>query len=668
MSEESALSTLLQEILQAHLVSSPNDSSDHESAKARLAQERQRPRRDSRFTKVLCYEKLILVLALVLLPLGQHFRGRREFSIVWLERSIDTVMGVGFIRFHCNYLYYLVLTRLLFTKLYLRFIVSQAEIMKKLASGDDFPDYKTVNATLERADDGGPEGVEARKQIAVWKMQITDSQDTSDLAVFNDVFYQIDAHAEEAFAHVRSDIGEKTDAYLGALDDYRHDVVKLLRTKWLEGSDDAIEANDVMRRYDRITARIAVWLSPQDDASNAPIPLLSGWLLDYAWASFNAVKEGVTEICRWFEPLLDYYPCVHGSGHEMDDKSEVMLYNVVNHVIRISAPDADIQLCHFLWERRNTLIFYLHNTMTTISEKETQQDRPKDRTQIDDAFSKLPADEERAFKNLVVSMKRKDVSRGGLLYSWVEAAYAMRVTKWNWQSKALKNSKRDIEPLVKAVLLELRKVRKYRALILEDSIIASLRKQLEDALVPMMEPNFRLHSKPVTSKTWQWWDGLEIPKDITPITSANIDETFKSKLQQIQLCNTLKQRDQNAVKELVAYVEHMACAQATTTHNSALESKVTEALNALVDAIKSNSTRLHNCTVAGHPESSCDVRVADQVDTNATPDAAPQIAGPSLKRPRAPTVSGSPDARKEKRSRSSYSRKHAISDDGDLFL
>ncbi|KAG1867083.1 hypothetical protein C8R48DRAFT_143755 [Suillus tomentosus] len=626
MSEESGLSAILEGILQAHL-SSPNDSS-YESAKAKLAQERSGIGRNSRLVKILSYEKLILVLSLVLLPLGRHFRERREFSVVWLEKSIETAMG-----------------------LYLRFIVSQTDTMKKLASDDDFPDYKTVNATLEQADDDGPEGAEAQRQIGLWRMQITNSQDISDLAVFDDVFDKIDTCAEEVFSTcIHTDIGEKTNAYLGALKRYRHKITTILRKKWLEESNDAIEANDVMRRYDKITARIAVWLSPQDDARNAPIPLLSAWLLEYAWSSLSVVKEGVIEICRWFEPLLEYYPALHAKSHEMDDKSEVMIHNVVNHVVRIYAPDADVQLCHFLWERRNSLILHLHNAMSTISQKETQQDRPKDMVQVNIAFDKLPGDEKRVFEQLLLSMK--NISKGNSRFSQGRGTYAMCVTKWRWRDKTLKNAKRDIEPLVKAVLLELRKAREYRTVILADSIIAGLRKQLEHILVQMMKPNshFRLSDKFATSTMWQWWDDIEIPKGVTPIMSANIDEAFKSKLQQIQL----EQRDQDAIKELVTYVKHMACAQATTEKDSALNSEVAKTLDALVHALKSNSTRLHDCDMAMDPDLSCDVRVAVPFKIPKTKDQihATILEPASSKRHRSTTVSESPGAMK-KRARSS---------------
>ncbi|KAG0701154.1 hypothetical protein DFH29DRAFT_928138, partial [Suillus ampliporus] len=557
MSEESALSAILEEILQAHQ-SSPDDSS-YESAKAQLHVERRSPGRSkySRLVKVLVYEKLVLVLALVLLPLGPHFSGRREFSINWLGRSIDTVMG-----------------------LYLRFVVSQAGIMKKLASDDDFPDYETVNNTLERACDDGPGSAEAREQIGLWKKQIANSQDTSDLTVFNRVFRKIDVHANEAFAQLPCDVvGEKTDAYMCALDDYCHNVVTSLRAEWLKGSNDPTELSDVMRRYDRIIARIAIWLSPQDDARDAPIPLLSAWLLDYAWSSLDGVKEGVIEICRWFEPLLDYYPSLHAHSHVMDDKSEVMIYNVINSV-RIIAPDADVQLSRFLWDNRNTSLLYLHNTMSSISERERQQDRPRDREQINDAFDKLPAHE-----------KERNAWKRDLRHNEVTGAYAI-------------TPKRDLEPCVKAILLELHKAGTYRTAILADSFAAGLRKQLQDLLVHMTNPIYaELLGDRMESQVWQWWDGIEIeiPEDITPVTSANGDENFRLELRRTQLRDKLEQQDQDTIKEIVKYITQMSCAKSTPVKDSPLSSEVAEALNALINALELSSTRLRNRIIADDP-------------------------------------------------------------------
>lgn len=102
----------------------------------------------------------------------------------------------------------------------------------------------------------------------------------------------------------------------------------------------------------------------------------------------------------------------------------------------------------------------------------------------------------------------------------------------------------------------------------------------------------------------------------------------------------------------------MACAQATTEKDSALNSEVAKTLNALVHALKSNSTRLHNCSMAMDPDLSCDVRVAVQFKIPQTEDQIhattlePQISGPSSKRHRSTTISESPGAMK-KRARSS---------------
>lgn len=188
-----------------------------------------------------------------------------------------------------------------------------------------------------------------------------------------------------------------------------------------------------------------------------------------------------------------------------------------------------------------------------------------------------------------------------------------------------------------------------------------------------MDPGYRFGGK-LMIDTWQWWDGIEIPKDITPVTSAHIDETSKSKLQQIQQHNQLAQRDQDAITGLVAYVEHMACARATTTKDSALNAEVAKTLNALVYALQSNSTQLQNSSMAECPDQSFDVRAVvhleisktkdQQVDANNTLE--PHISSPS-KRQRSFTVSGS-SGPMNKRVCSSPFRNSAISDDEDIVV
>lgn len=75
-------------------------------ARARLADELLHPDRskNTRLTRVLHYERLVLCLVADLLPLGDHFRRRSEFKASWLARNIEVQMGVC--QFHSYILLY----------------------------------------------------------------------------------------------------------------------------------------------------------------------------------------------------------------------------------------------------------------------------------------------------------------------------------------------------------------------------------------------------------------------------------------------------------------------------------------------------------------------------------------------------------------------------------
>ena len=66
-------------------------------AKARLAQEMQQPDRvmNTKVTRVLNMQRLVLCLVGDLLPLGEHYQHRVEFQATWLSNNIGVVMGVS---------------------------------------------------------------------------------------------------------------------------------------------------------------------------------------------------------------------------------------------------------------------------------------------------------------------------------------------------------------------------------------------------------------------------------------------------------------------------------------------------------------------------------------------------------------------------------------------
>jgi hypothetical protein len=78
------------------------DEKGEVGAKARLATELMQPDRskNTRLTKVLHFERLMLCLVEDLLPLGDHFRRRSEFKAAWLARNIDVHMGVSLFHSH----------------------------------------------------------------------------------------------------------------------------------------------------------------------------------------------------------------------------------------------------------------------------------------------------------------------------------------------------------------------------------------------------------------------------------------------------------------------------------------------------------------------------------------------------------------------------------------
>ncbi|KAG2045766.1 hypothetical protein BDR06DRAFT_351950 [Suillus hirtellus] len=150
-------------------------AAQHELQLQRDNTERQK---NTRLTKILSYEKLVLTLALDLLPLGSHFRRRREFRITWLARSIDVVMGmfIQFIQFHTH-------------------------ILRLLASNDTFPDYATAVAKLEE-----------------WRQMIYDGLANPDTTIFNDVFDDMSIQVNEQFQNVHfKDVGTKQAAFQMAL-------------------------------------------------------------------------------------------------------------------------------------------------------------------------------------------------------------------------------------------------------------------------------------------------------------------------------------------------------------------------------------------------------------------------------------------------------------------
>ncbi|KAG1758536.1 hypothetical protein EDD22DRAFT_956775 [Suillus occidentalis] len=570
---EEVLSKILRSVRKAY-----NDAPEHERVATALHElwiqrdntERQK---NARLTKVLSYDLLILALALHLLPLGPHFRRRKEFQITWLAKSIDVVMGM-----------------------FIQFIMFHSHILNLLASSDDFPDYATVNNVISVASSDGTGRNASIEQLAAWRAQIYDSKANTEVTIFNDAFEDVSVFVQEEFRNIPlKNVGTKDPQYINSLDNYSHFLVSKLRSKWRLATIKPSQWNGITRFHDRVVARIAVWLTPEDFVQEAPLPLLCGHLLDIAWTSLTSNIAAFEEVSGWFEPLLLHYRMLHRNSHAMDDKSQVMFTNLRNES-RISERET-IEEAVFtcLWALRGTLVLRLQNNLTTMSARKSKRKPFKDRKEVDEAFAQLGSDAQDNLQKLHTLMLARK-GRGRDLTSEpqdVPGILAMHVTSWDWHIRISKNGKRDTEPLIKAVLLDLAKIRTRREGLFKDPMVAGLRTILEGVIakhtraVNTSEESGQI----VKRKRWLWYDGAKIPPNVTPTVETVLTADCHAIHARMQSCQDMEGNDRVAIMKLVEYVERMSIAKATSSH-SLVAANVVRGLKHLIRELEINSTRL----------------------------------------------------------------------------
>ncbi|KAG2031386.1 hypothetical protein BDR03DRAFT_986444 [Suillus americanus] len=553
----------------------------------RLQRDNTERQKNARLTKVLSYEKLVLTLALDLLPLGSHFRRRKEFQITWLARSIDVVMG-----FHSH-------------------------ILHLLASDDIFPDYATVSKTIATAYDEGSGHDEAVKKLEEWRQMIYDSTVSPDATIFNDVFDDISTHVSEQFRNVPlKDVGTKAPNYTTSLDNYSNYLVRKLRSKWHLSRTKPSQWNAIAQFHDRVTARIAVWLTPKDGVQEAPFPLLCGHVLDIAWSILTSNSAALEEVSGWFEPLLLHYRTLHRHSHLMDDKTEVMFTNLRNdpRVLEFEKIEEAVFTC--LWALRTTMVLRLQNKLTTTVARSQQSQPFKDRKEVDENFERLGSAGKNDLKKLRNMMALRK-GRGRDLTTEpqvIRGILALHVTSWDWNNCVSKNSKRDMEPFIKAILLDLGRERTRREDLFNDPLVAGLRKILEDVIakhagaINMIGEGGRT----IKRKRWSWYDGAEIPSDVAPTTTATLTDDEHVMDARIQHRHELEGHDRAAIIKLISYVKHMAGAKATSSTHSPMAANVVRGLQNLIHELEINSTRLRIRALEG--DDSVLYNIKDTVD------------------------------------------------------
>ncbi|KAG2029471.1 hypothetical protein BDR03DRAFT_1018334 [Suillus americanus] len=554
--------------------------------------------KNSRLQRVLHQDGLCMFLATHLLQLGPHFRRRSEFSITWLSKSIDVCMGV-----------------------YLSWIEMRAMTLKKLGSKGAFPNYKTVTELLDNAEAGDADAI---AQVDALRKSIDDcpiENEVGDLSMWAEVLQALDDHAKEAFAPIIETIGKMTPKYISHLSLYQQNVLTTLEDMWSVSTGKDYGSNDILQYLDRVVARVAIHLTPQEGNRHAPEPLLGGTIMDHAWSTFMKLREGIGETCRWFEVLLDYYKALHPKAHTMDDWSTIMLRNIArdsrfaNHHNENSRAVTDI-----IWTHRDTLMLRLTNLM--MNEKKLHAPRPKDKKELQSKYESLPDIEVMASDTLTtVLMSRR--TKGGVRSrdlamepQSIAGMMALHTTSWDWLNPALKNGPRDLDPCMKAIAVERQYLQGYRPKLLRDKLVGALRRLIEIELasrvrkIRVMDPRTK---KMYHVKEWVWWDGLTLPStQLDPnIILKTLEDNTVNKQQQTQARLALEADDRQAIEKLIAYFTNHQCVRASNDPTALASYDVMGPFQQVIAGIEINCARKRFRTLNGDPNMPFDLQAHD---------------------------------------------------------
>jgi hypothetical protein len=217
--------------------------------------------------------------------------------------------------------------------------------LKRLTSKGPFPSYAEVLKLIDDADANVDTAKEKLAELRTTLEKRPKTKEKGDVMIWAGVLQTIDKKASTVFTDVEDKVGEMTGAYVTPLSVYRQSAIKSLRDAWGLTSNDEWEENEILAHLDRVCARVLLHLTVETGKERAPEPLLGAFVMDNAWSALNNVKEGVkevsasfnvrtthlrmrTQVCRWFDALLDYHKGLHPKTHIMDDWSTVMLNNI----------------------------------------------------------------------------------------------------------------------------------------------------------------------------------------------------------------------------------------------------------------------------------------------------------------------------------------------------
>jgi hypothetical protein len=179
--------------------------------------------------------------------------------------------------------------------LYVTWIETRCTTLRRLASEEPFPDYKTVEGLLEAVEGGDQDAYQQVAKLRATMAEYTE-EEQGDISIWAEVFEKVDTQTKSSLRDVTKMVGQMTPEYVMALSKYRQGIVVILKKAWQVGNAPRGTDNKIVKHLDSVIARVLLQLTPDISQEWAPEPLLSGFMLDYVWASMMTVKAGIAEV------------------------------------------------------------------------------------------------------------------------------------------------------------------------------------------------------------------------------------------------------------------------------------------------------------------------------------------------------------------------------------
>ncbi|KAG2335551.1 hypothetical protein BDR05DRAFT_1006689 [Suillus weaverae] len=532
---------------------------------------------DSKLMKIFKNSRLMLTLMRDVLPMGKHFRQRRELTVRWLAQEMDVVMGM-----------------------YTIYMSNSVHAYRLLASKDEFPPYRTISGLIEDLEGEEEEAETAIEKLIELRQKIMQGTPGSEktLATY---LSDIDYAATQSFAAYEGVLGASTVDYLGALPTYLEKVIEALR-KGFENFEGRSKEDVVW--LDTILARTAVFLTPIEE-TYVPMPLMSGMVMDRVWKELSSVKEGYSECSRWFEVLLDTMKVYAHNSHGADDHTEA-LFSAIEREQGIHKDRMIQAVWRTLWDGRANTVLRLHNNMSSPDMRAVMERRPKSKDEIARKWAASTQSTKDKAANLYNVIK-KHVGVGPVVIPIsllkTPGMKPLLVTGWDWQRQSVKkHAPRDAKPSIEGLMLEMEIASGYRARVLADPMVWSLRANIEE-LMNTHRQRSKLKAATAgslaTPPRWTYWDGVSVCEPEINIPEFIDEDVLKEQLETNRRISS-ENRDRDIILKLTKQIRSLALGRNTTNKKSPMSKEVAHAGNQLIKALMYSASRVRLREMVGH--------------------------------------------------------------------